>query len=61
MNIIQAKFRLGHLFWTRSVNESIAKDIRFAKFVKESLGRHVLGDWGEMSEEDYNGPKNLDH
>ena len=52
MEIIQAKFKLGQVFWTQAVNEAIAKDASFARFITESLGRHTLGDWGDLCEED---------
>ena len=52
MPVAGAKFRLGQVMWTQGVNELIAKDEKFAKFVAESLGRHALGDWGDMAKED---------
>ena len=52
MSVVGAKFRLGQIMWTRGVNELIAKDEKFAKFVAESLGRHALGVWGDMTKED---------
>lgn len=52
MTIAGARFKLGQVVWTQAVNELIAKDEKFARFVSESLGRHALGDWGDLCEED---------
>ena len=46
------KFPLGKLVWTRGVNDRVAVDAPFAKFVVESLNRHANCDWGELSAED---------
>ena len=46
------KFSFGQLVFTRGVNDKIADDTPFAKFVTESLGRHANGDWGDLSQED---------
>jgi len=46
------KFSLGQLVMTRGVNNMVADNTEFAKFVTESLQRHARGDWGELSEED---------
>ena len=46
------KFSLGKLAWTRAVNECVASDASFAKFVMESLGRHTNCDWGQLTTED---------
>jgi len=46
------KFPLGRIVWTRGVNDLVAVDASFAKFVINSLKRHTKGDWGEMSEDD---------
>lgn len=37
---------------TAGVNSSRSSDKQFAQFVKKSLGRYYLQDWGEMCEED---------
>ena len=37
---------------TAGVNASRSSDKQFAQFVKKSLGRYFLQDWGEMCEED---------
>ena len=46
------KFQLGELVWTKGVNEKIASDTHFAKFVLECLHRHADCDWGEIDCED---------
>lgn len=46
------RFPLGQIVWTRGVNELIADDALFAKFVLESLKRHASGDWGDLCDED---------
>ena len=46
------KFPLGRIVWTRGINDCIADDTLFAKFVMESLKRHSNCDWGELSAED---------
>lgn len=51
---IAGKFKLGRLVWTRGVNEEIANNGEFAKFVLDSISRHARGDWGDMSREDKN-------
>ena len=43
---------LGQLVMTRGVNDKVAEDIEFAKFVTESLKRHANGDWGDMCQDD---------
>lgn len=43
---IATKFPLGKLLMTRGVNDRVADDTQFAKFVIESLRRHARGDWG---------------
>ena len=49
---MKLKFKLGQIVTTRGVNDLIAKNEEFAEFVWESLGRHTIGDWGDLSEED---------
>lgn len=46
------KFNLGQVVMTRGVNDQIAEDLRFSKFVLDSLRRHASADWGEMDKED---------
>ena len=38
---------------TRGMNEKIADDIGFAKFVCDSIERHARGDWGDVCKEDW--------
>ena len=45
-------FNLGRLLMTRGVNDQVAEDEAFAKFVMGSLARHRMGDWGNLSDED---------
>ena len=52
MFVVNSTFLLGRLVMTRGVNDLLAEDKAFAKFVTESLNRHVKGDWGELSDED---------
>ena len=47
-----SKFTLGKIVFTRGVNDMVADNERFAKFVTESLQRHIRGDWGELDQED---------
>lgn len=48
----KAKFKLGKLFMTRGINDSVAEDEEFAKFVLDSLKRHANGDWGDLCAQD---------
>jgi hypothetical protein len=50
--ITTGKFPLGQLTWTCGVNDRIADDEGFAKFVLQSIKRHAQGDWGDLSPED---------
>jgi len=52
MFVVNPTFPLGHLVMTRGVNDLVADDESFAKFITESLNRHVKGDWGELGDED---------
>ena len=45
-------FNLGRFLMTRGVNELVAEDEAFARFVMASLARHARGDWGSLSDED---------
>lgn len=47
-----SRFPLGRVVWTQGINEAIATDSAFAKFVLDSLKRHCHGDWGDLSTED---------
>jgi len=46
------QFRLGQVVMTRGINDRVADDGGFAKFVWESLKRHARGDWGDLCQED---------
>jgi hypothetical protein len=46
------KFPLGQTVMTRGVNDLVAENTAFAKFVMQSLIRHAQGDWGSLSKED---------
>jgi len=46
-------FDLGKLTVTRGINDRIADDIDFAKFVQISLQRHARCDWGDVCKEDH--------
>ena len=45
-------FKTGQIYWTRGVNDRVADDEKFAKFVLESLKRHTAGDWGDLCKKD---------
>lgn len=49
---MKTPFELGQVVWTRGVNDRVADDEEFAKFVWASLCRHTHGDWGDLDEED---------
>ncbi|MDD5489046.1 MAG: hypothetical protein PHH49_08840 [Candidatus Omnitrophica bacterium] len=49
---VNTAFPLGQLVMTMGVNDLVADDEAFAKFVTDSLARHVKGDWGELGDED---------
>jgi hypothetical protein len=46
------KFKFGQLVMTRGVNDKVADDTPFAKFVLNSIRRHANGDWGDLGKED---------
>jgi hypothetical protein len=46
------RFSLGTIVLTRGVNDLMAVDASFSKFVLRSLCRHANSDWGELSDED---------
>jgi predicted transcriptional regulator len=45
------EINVGRVLVTKGVAELARKKRKFAAFVRESLGRHRRGDWGEMSDE----------
>jgi len=46
------KFDHGRIVMTRKINNKVADDEEFAKFVINSLKRHLKGDWGDLPKED---------
>ncbi len=46
------RFPLGKMMMTAGVNDKVADDSKFAKFVTKSLARHITGDWGNLSPDD---------
>lgn len=52
MTVSGGKFNLGQMVMTHGVNEKIAEDAEFSKFVIKSIGRHAQGDWGDVDAED---------
>jgi hypothetical protein len=42
----------SHLVWTAAINERIATDEIFSKFVMKCIQRHFNADWGDVCEED---------
>ena len=46
------KFPAGQMALTAGVNGLVAENEDFAKFVTQSLGRHLKGDWGDVCAED---------
>ena len=49
---IASKFPLGKVVMTRGVNDEIADNTPFSKFVIDSLKRHAQCDWGDLGRED---------
>ena len=50
--VINAVFPIGQLVASRGVYDLSCDNAEFAKFVQQSLNRHVKGDWGDVDEED---------
>ncbi len=46
------KFKYGKLYATKGVDEMVGNDKNFAKFVVDSVQRHLNGDWGDLDRED---------
>ena len=46
------KFNSGLITMTRGIVDLVAEDENFAKFVHDSLVRHIAGDWGDLDPED---------
>lgn len=45
-------FRPGKIVCTRSVEDRRCGDFGFFGFVEESLKRHLIGDWGDLCQDD---------
>lgn len=45
-------FQLGQVFMTAGVNNKVANDGTFSKFVFNSIRRYVHGDWGNLCKKD---------
>ena len=45
-------FNSGQIVTTRGVNDLIANNTKFAKMVFASVQRHVVGNWGDVCDED---------
>ena len=52
ITVAKGKFPLGQMVMTAGVNDKVADDAEFSKFVIESIGRHARGDWGNLDEHD---------
>jgi len=46
------KFKPGRLVMTRGVNDLVAENEEFAKHVLLSIKRHLVGDWGDVCDDD---------
>lgn len=49
---MKKKFELGRILMAKGINDKVADDEKFAKFVTDSLKRHANGDWGDLHKED---------
>ena len=49
---VKPTFPTGQLVMTRGVNDRVAEDSEFAKFVLQSLRRHIQRDWGDLDKDD---------
>ena len=47
-----SEFPMGQIVMTRGVNDEIAENTLFSKFVLASLKRHAQCDWGDLGKED---------
>ncbi len=50
--VINAVFPTGQIVASRGVYDLACENTDFAKFVQQSLNRHVKGDWGDVDDED---------
>ena len=49
---LMSEFPMGQIVMTRGVNDEIAENTPFSKFVPNSLKRHARCDWGDLGKED---------
>lgn len=49
---IEPRFKFGQLMLTAGVNNEIATNAAFSKFVITSIRRHAVCDWGELEADD---------
>ena len=49
---MKIKFKPGTLVMTQGVSQAIQSDKDFAKFSANCMKRHLVGDWGDLSDED---------
>ncbi len=52
MFVVNPAFPTGQIVATRGVFDLAAEKPEFARFMQESLSRHVKGDWGDTEIED---------
>ena len=52
METTNPRFNLGHTCLTRGVNDLVAENLPFAKFVTDCLRKHAMSDWGNLGKED---------
>jgi hypothetical protein len=49
---MKSLFKTGVLMMTKSVMKKTTEDKQYNNFVTNSIGRHLSGDWGDVSEND---------
>ena len=50
--VVNPAFPIGQLVATRGVYDLATENLDFAKFIQESLSRHIKADWGDVDDED---------
>lgn len=50
--VTETKLKLGFMVFTQGVNNRVAEDTNFARFVTRSMKRHANSDWGDLCNED---------
>ena len=50
--VINPAFRTGQIVASRGVYDLACQNPDFARFIQESLSRHVKGEWGDVDDED---------